>query len=192
MSIPSPMALIIALLTLLPPALPGGAAAAEPSLSREPITIDADRMESRQKENAVSFSGHVEARQGDFAINADSITIYYSGGEGENASAGPPVARRIEKLVGKGNVELRRQGWSASGDSIEYFAQQGKVVLTGNTKVLRDNNLISGERIVIYLDEGKSVVESQPGNNGGRVKAIINPANLTGAQPDEGKPAEGK
>ena len=87
------------------------------------------------------------------------------------------MEQKIKKIEAVGNVELNREGWSASGDSIDYFANEGKVILSGNTKVFKNNNVITGERIVIDLNEGKSVVESVP-ENGGRVKAIINPQSI--------------
>ena len=137
------------------------------------ITIEADRMESLQKENAVSFIGNVEAKQGDFFLNADNMTIYYfSTGTKKDDPSG--LSKNVKKLSAHGNVTLSKKELTASGDRVDYFAQEQKVIITGNTKVLRDNNIITGEKIVLYLDEGKSIVESEPGN-GHRVKANINP-----------------
>jgi lipopolysaccharide export system protein LptA len=141
--------------------------------SSDPITIEADRMESLQKENAVSFAGHVEARQGDFFLNADNMTIYYfSTGTKKDDPKG--LSKNVKKLYAHGNVTLSKKELTASGDQVDYLAGERKVIITGNSKVLRDNNIITGEKIVLYLDEGKSIVESVPGN-GNRVKAIINP-----------------
>ena len=142
-----------------------------PSLSR--ITIEADRMESLQKENAVTFSGHVEARQGDFFLNADSMTIYYFSADTKKNSVGG-LSKDVKKLSAHGNVTVSKKEMTASGDRVDYFAPEKKVVISGNSRVLRDSNLITGEKIVLYLDEGKSIVESDP-ENGNRVTAIINP-----------------
>ena len=142
----------------------------------ERITIVADRMESSQQDSIVSFSGHVEAKQGDLAIHADKMKIYYSD-TAQATQSGKDAFQKIKKIEATGNVELNREDWSAAGDSIDYFANTGKVIITGNTKVFKKNNIITGERIVIDLNEGKSVVESAP-ENGGRVKAIINPQSI--------------
>lgn len=137
------------------------------------ITIEADRMESLQKDNAVSFVGHVEAKQGDFLLNADSMTIYYFSTD-TTKSDPDSFSKNVKKLYAQGNVTLSQNELSASGDRVDYFAQEKKVIITGNSKVLRNNDVITGEKIVLFLDEGKSVVESDP-ENGNRVKAIINP-----------------
>ena len=42
-----------------------------------PIRIEADRMESVQEKNIVTFSGHVEAKQDDLIIHADQMTVNY-------------------------------------------------------------------------------------------------------------------
>lgn len=153
--------------------LRSGSAWCTDSPSSERITIEADRMESLQKENAVSFVGSVEARQGDFFLNADNMTIYYfSAGTKKDDPGG--LSKNVKKMYAHGNVTLSKKELTASGDRIDYFAQERKVIITGNSKVLRDNNIITGEKIVLYLDEGKSIVESDP-ENGHRVTAIINP-----------------
>jgi len=138
------------------------------------ITIEADRMESIQKENAVSFTGNVEAKQDDLSIHADSMVIYYKTEAAANTSSPGSTTQNIDKLVAKGNIKLTKEGWVATGDTVDYFARERKVVLTGNTKVLRDNNMVTGQRIILYLDEGKSIVESD-NKTGGRVTAIITP-----------------
>jgi lipopolysaccharide transport protein LptA len=42
-----------------------------------PIQIEADRMESVQEKNVITFSGHVEAKQDDLIIHADQMTVNY-------------------------------------------------------------------------------------------------------------------
>lgn len=153
--------------------LNGEACLADNNAPKGRLTIEADRMESLQKKNIVIFTGHVEAKQGDLSIHADNMTIYYNPAGQGGADAGK-ATQNIEKLVAGGNVELSREGWTASGDNIDYLASEQKIILTGNTKVLQENNMITGERIVLDLEKGKSIVESSP-EKGGRVKAIITP-----------------
>ena len=46
---------------------------------------------------------------------------------------------------------------------------------TGNAKAWQGKNMVAGETIILYLDEGKSVVERSK-EEGERVKALIYPA----------------
>ncbi|MDH5525017.1 MAG: lipopolysaccharide transport periplasmic protein LptA [Desulfobulbaceae bacterium] len=156
--------------------------AADNSNNNMPINIEADRMESMKKENAVIFKGNVDAKQGELIIRSDEMTVYYLS-EAEKAAQPAGDARKIKKLFATGNVEINNQGWVATGDNMEYFELERKVLITGNTKVWQDNNLVTGDSVLLYLDEGKSVVERSD-KKGERVKAFFYPG---GENPNEKK-----
>lgn len=144
-----------------------------PALCREgggPINIEADRMETDQKSNIVVFSGAVEAKQDDLAIQSDQMTVHYAM-EKENSSA---VSQAISTINATGNVRVSKGNWVANGDSMEYDEGARKAILTGNAKVWQDNNMVTGDRIELYLDEGRSVVD-RGSDKGGRVKAFFYP-----------------
>ncbi|MEN8142177.1 MAG: lipopolysaccharide transport periplasmic protein LptA [Thermodesulfobacteriota bacterium] len=139
---------------------------------RVPIHIEADRMESDQQREAVVFAGNVEASQGELLIRADEMTVYYRKSAEDD---GPGKDKSIDNLQATGNVKIIKKDWVATGDLVEYKAVERKVVLTGNTKVFQDNNMVTGDRVVLFLDEGKSVVEKQGADESGRVKAFFYP-----------------
>ena len=145
-----------------------------------PIQIEADRMESRQQRNTVLFSGNVVAKQADLTIHADQMTVDYKPSSGSEAAG--DVTRKIKKLFAKGNVKIIKEGWISTGDTMEYNTGEGKVLVSGNARVWQDKNMVSGENIILYLDEGRSVVERGAGK-GERVKAYIYPDN----KPETGK-----
>jgi len=148
---------------------------------KTPVQIEADQMLANQKENSVYFSGRVEAKQDELTIHADEMTVYYAGGAGPAPAATTTTeSRDIRRLLAKGKVEITKQEWVATGDQAEYFSAERKVVLTGNTKVWQENNLVTGDTFVLYLDEGKSIVERGK-KKGERVKAYF--------YPDDTKPA---
>ena len=158
--------------------------AATPGGGSEPIQIEADKMVSLKGENAVLFSGNVDAKQGDLIIRSDEMTVYYLSDE-EKAQLPAGDTRKLKKLFATGNVEIQRgEGWTATGDNMEYFETERKVRLTGNAKVLQDNNLVTGQSVLLYLDEGKSIVERSE-KSGERVKAFFYPG-------DEPQPAKEK
>jgi lipopolysaccharide export system protein LptA len=133
-----------------------------------PIHIEADRMESDQQKNSVLFGGNVEATQGDLVIQADLMTVFY-----RKTEQGP--GKNIDNLEASGNIRIIKKDWLASGDRVEFETEGRKIILTGNTKVWQNNNMVTGGRVVLYLDEGKSVVEDQNKDSGGRVKAFFYP-----------------
>ena len=163
--------LLAACLTLLASASPLLAA----SGNDQPINIEADRMISHQKDNAVLFAGNVTARQGDLAIRADEMLVQYHAASSNKVEQGGVGGGQLKKLVAKGNVHVESAAWTASGDAMDYLAMERKVLLNGNAKVWQDNNVVSGDAMTLYLDEGKSIVERSP-KKGERVKAFFYPA----------------
>jgi lipopolysaccharide export system protein LptA len=145
-----------------------------------PIQIEADRMESIQKKNVITFSGHVEARQDDLIIHADQMTVQYiesrkpgnAAASGEQPGAGS--VRKIDKIIATGNVKIVQKDWVAVGDVMDYIEHQRKAILSGNAKAWQGKNMVAGETIILYLDEGKSIVERSD-EKGERVKALIYP-----------------
>jgi lipopolysaccharide export system protein LptA len=153
---------------------PAGAQQKEAATGNVPIHIEADRMESINEKNTVYFSGNVDAKQGELIIRSDEMTVYYLSSEEQKNKEN----RRLKKLFATGHVEIENEGWVATGDNMEYFETERKVLLTGNTKVWQDNNLVTGDSVLLYLDEGKSIVESGK-KSGKRVTATFSPAGET-------------
>jgi lipopolysaccharide export system protein LptA len=143
-----------------------------------PIQIEADRMETSQEKGTILFSGNVQANQDNLTINADEMTVLYAkAGPRPQTSAGTAAAmpQKIETILAKGNVKIVQGDWVAAGDTMDFNADDRVVILAGNAKAWQDQNMVSGEKIILYLDEGKSVVERST-QEGERVKAFIYPS----------------
>ena len=127
-------------------------------IAEEPIYIEADQMSSTQQKNEVLFSGNVDAKQGNLTIRSDKMTVYYQEA-GKNGESGPIKAKQqIEKLICTGNVEITREDWLGTANKMIYLAGQRQVVLNGNANAWQGQNKVSGEKIVYYMDEGRSEV----------------------------------
>lgn len=145
----------------------------------QPITIEADRMETSKEQASVLFTGNVQATQGNLVINADEMTVLYTRAavkpEGSSAERQGPLTQKIEKIIARGNVKVVQEDWVAAGDTMDFNAGERIVILAGNAKAWQDKNMVSGEKIVLYLNEGKSVVEKSEEEDG-RVRAFIYPS----------------
>ena len=163
---------------LLPILLSAGitciALAGEPAAD-EPVYVEADRMESDQQQDVVVFTGSVQAKQGDIVIHADEMTVNYSTAVPKktgNEARDDTITKKITTILARGNVKVVKGDWIATGNTMRYFSSERKVRLSGNAKAWQDQNRISGEHIIMYLDEGRTVVE-RSGPEGERVKAYI-------------------
>ncbi len=166
-------------------ASPGLAAPASTPASgnKPPIHIEADRMVSMKTDNAVLFTGNVDAKQGQMTIRAAEMTVYYLSNE-EKAKLPQSEERSLKKLFASGNVEIQNEGMTGTGDKMEYYEAERKMILIGNSKVWQDNNLVTGHTVIVFLDQGKSIVERGE-KKGERVKAFFYPG---GEGPQSGQP----
>lgn len=128
-----------------------------------PIHVEADRMTSTEKTNSVVFTGEVDAKQGDVRIRSDVMTVYYTpkdekAAKSKDKGATTASTQQVEKLVCTGNVEITRAEWLGTSKKMVYLSKMRQVILTGNAKAWQGQNMVSGEKIIYYLDEGRSEV----------------------------------
>jgi len=127
-----------------------------------PVTVDADQLENLEKEGLVVFTGNVVATQNNSTQWADRMEVYLD-----------DKKDRIVRTVSTGNVRIvTRDCRTGTAKRAEYYDAEQRVVLIGNARVWRDDNVVTGERITIYMAEDRSVVE---GGQQERVKAVFYP-----------------
>jgi len=159
---------------------------AEPDKA-EPIHITSDQVEAFQQQHQVVFSGHVVATQKDIVVRGDKMTVFYvDKGQGD-AKGSDLGGGSVDKIVVEGNVQITQGERVATGKVATYYRADNKVVLTGDPRVVRNQDSIQGERITLFLDSEKSIVESGPS---GRVQATIYSSGPKGAA-DGSKSGEG-
>ena len=150
-----------------PPAAPGDGTLkpglGPPGIDRNsPVTVDADQLENHQKEGLIVFTGNVVASQNNSTQYADRMEVYLDAkGDG------------IVRTVSSGNVKIiTRDCKIGTARRAEYYDAEQRVVLLGNARVWQEDNVVTGERITMYLAEDRSVVESGKSE---RVKAVFYP-----------------
>jgi lipopolysaccharide export system protein LptA len=132
------------------------------SKSNAPIVIDADRMEAFKKEGLVVFTGNVVAKQDTSVQNADRMEVYLDD-KGE----------RVLRIISTGNVKIVTEDCrTGTAKRAEYYDDDQKLLLIGDAKVWQEDNVVTGERIVMFLADDRSEVEAGPQ---GRVKSVFYP-----------------
>lgn len=147
------------------------------------IRITADKLETFNDKNLAVFSGNVHATQADTVIDSDRLEIYYDRQENtETAGSKPkkpdknPAPKEGEKgsvkrVVAIGGVKIRSGDRLATTEKAEYTSETGIIVLTGeNSKVNSGNNSVTGNKITMYRNEDRVVVESGEKK---RVEAVV-------------------
>ena len=141
---------------------------------KEPITITADTLEYDYKTNVVVYRGEVVAVQGETKVRSDTLTVTLAA---QKDAAQPDAAtqssgQRLQDVVAVGKVRIDNgTRWATGGRAV--FEQGARTLVLTENPVLHDGaNEVSGDRVTIFMDENRSVVE------GGRkrVKATVFPS----------------
>jgi lipopolysaccharide export system protein LptA len=126
------------LLALL--AIPG-AAAAKTSDAKQPIHIEADQVEIRDREGLSIYRGNVHIVQGSLRINGNEIRIFTNdqGMQTVNISGKPASFFQLTDL----NEEI-----SAQGEEMEYRASTGLIIIDRDAVLVQRDNRFTSEHIV--------------------------------------------
>jgi len=164
---------------------------------KEPIKIDADRLDVFDKENKAIFAGNVVAVQGESTIRCTTMTVFYKRGkdqaesgakdkpaEGEEPAPKNPAENGIKKVECAGPVTVTQKDQVATGDHAVFDQDAKRVVLTGNVVLSQCQNVTRGQRLVYDMASGRANMDPVAG---GRVSAMFVPGDKS-----DGKDAKGK
>ena len=146
--------------------------------SKEPIKIDADRLDVFDKEQRAVFQGNVVVVQGETTMRCSTLTVFYenqkggAGGQRGPAAAAGSQNDNIKQIDCAGPVTVVSKDQVATGDHAVFDRAANKVTMTGNAVLSQCQNVTRGERIVYDLNTGVANVETAPGK---RVSALIIP-----------------
>ena len=130
--------------------------------SNAPIVIDADRMEASKKDGLVVFTGNVIAKQENSVQTADRMEVYLD-----------DKGDRVLRIISTGNVKIVTEDCrTGTAKRVEYYDDDQRLLLIGDAKVWQEDNVVTGERIVMFLADDRSEVEAGPQ---GRVKSVFYP-----------------
>lgn len=151
-----------------------GLANALPSDSSQPINVQADSAEMDDKRGVAIYRGDVVITQGTLKITGDTVTITLNnnGDIDVFTSVGKPAY--YEQLPAKDKDLVQ-----AYGLTIQHFANNDKIVITDQARVIQQGNTFRGEKIV--YDTKKEIVTAGRGKQGTittpspRINMVIQP-----------------
>jgi len=153
------------------------------SNGKEPVQINADKLEMRDKEGIAIFTGNVSVVQGQSVLKSGKMTVYYAksdengGGQQSQTEATGLGAAGIDHLEVSDKVYLKSGTQIATGDSGTYDAKTQTMTLQGKKVVLSDgDNVATGCKLTANTATGKAFLESCKGQ-AGRVSIILTPKN---------------
>lgn len=120
--------------------------------AREPIVVTAKRMEADKLGDIVTFTGDVVLKKEAMTLNSDTLVVYYDA-----------PAKGVREIEARGNVVVLQEGRVALAEKAVYFSSEEKIVLTGEARVIENDNQVGGDRITLFIRDDRSIIE------GGRV-----------------------
>jgi lipopolysaccharide export system protein LptA len=108
-------------------------------------------------------------------LKSDKIILYYKKDPEKKDKVGTietDATGELDRVEAKGNVSLIQGERTALGEEAVFVRESNKVILTGNAVLKEGKNTIRGDRVIVFLNEDRGVVESDSQK---QVKAIIYP-----------------
>lgn len=169
---------------------------------KEPVELNADNLEMRDKDGVAIFTGNVSVVQGDRILRTSKLIVHYAKApEDANkdksdassntasvqakgdaatktaaAGAGGLGSTGVEKMEASGKVYIKTATQVATGDEGVFDGKSKLMVLTGKRVILADgDNVATGCKLTAHMDTGKAFLEScKSAGQNGRVSIIMN------------------
>jgi lipopolysaccharide export system protein LptA len=169
--------------------------------SKEPISIDADKLVYFDKEQKAIYSGSVVVIQGDTKMTCSVMTVYLdkspapaanaqtADAKGQTAPAdgqGPSQNSGIKRMEAAGPVTVVSKTQVATGDNGTYDKAQDKVFLIGHVTLSDGQNVTKGDKLTYDLKSGQATIDTNGGKSG-RVHGQFTPNNASAAEPAKPK-----
>ena len=149
--------------------------------AKEPIKIDADRLDVFDRENRAVFTGNVVAVQGESTIRCTILTVMYErapqgGGPKLPAAASGGSNDAIKQIDCTGPVTVVSKEQIGTGDNAVFDRVANRIVMTGNVTLSQCQNVTTGDKLIYDLNTGVANIESAVTAAGpGRVRALFVP-----------------
>ncbi len=115
---------------------------------REPIVVTSKRMEAEKLGDTVTFIDDVVLKKEAMTLNSERLVVHYD-----------PSSKGVREIEALGKVVVTQEGRVAMGEKAVYFSNEEKIVLTGDARIVENENQLRGERIILFIRENRSVVE---------------------------------
>jgi lipopolysaccharide export system protein LptA len=115
---------------------------------REPIVITSRRMQADKLGDKVTFTGDVTLKKEGMTLNSDLMVVFYD-----------VTTKGIKEIEASGNVVVRKEGRVALSNKAFYDSREEKIVLTGDARIIENENQLGGEKITLFMRDDRSIVE---------------------------------
>lgn len=116
--------------------------------SREPIVITSGHMEAEKLGDKVTFTGNVTLKKENMTLTSDEIIVYYD-----------TVSKAVKQIDAHGSVVVHKDSRVAYSNEASYYSHDEKIVLTGDARIIENENRLGGKKITLFMRDDRSLVE---------------------------------
>ena len=161
-------------------ASPPAAAASSPvqilpgTSSKEPVSIDADKLVYYDKERKAIYSGNVVVVQGDTKMTCSVMTVFLDRsptpgtGAPERSQGGSSPWSGLKRMEATGPVTVISKTQVATSDNAVYDKLENKVQLLGHVTLSDGQNITKGDKLTYDLKTSQATIDTA-GSKSGRV-----------------------
>jgi lipopolysaccharide export system protein LptA len=175
----------------------------------QPIQIESNSLEMRDKKKEATFSGNVKVVQGDTTMTSRTLVVFYEQSQApgaapaanakgakaqpmQSAAPGPGGASSIKRLEAHGNVVVTQKDQVVTGETAVFDTKTNLITMLGGVVLTQGKNVLRGDRLLVDMTTGVSRVESDTGKVQGLfVSSGQNGPGIPGLAPAPGAPPSG-
>ncbi|WP_159726406.1 lipopolysaccharide transport periplasmic protein LptA [Methylosinus sp. Ce-a6] len=174
---------LAAALAVAPLAAKGRSGGVLPGASaKDPIDIDAGKLDYFDKEQKLVYSGGVVVVNGPSTLKASRLILFLDKGQQAQESNGG--SDRVRHIDAEGPVTLVSKDQIGAGDRASYDRGESKVYLVGNVTLTQGDSVVKGEKLVYDTATGQATVLEKPGQ---RVRSVFTPSEAKGDKKEKGE-----
>jgi len=144
--------------------------------SKDPIQIEATKLDYFDRDHKLVYSGKVVATQGTSKLEASTLVIFLIPKGATETLGIPSSSSEVRRMEAEGPVTLTSKDQVGTGDSGVFEKSENKVYLIGNVTLSQGPNVTVGDKLVYDLSTNRAVVT-------GRVKSMFVPKDGKAAAP---------
>lgn len=163
------------------------------SNSKEPVNIEAQKLDYFDRDQKLVYTGNVVAVQGASTLKCSVLVIYLekrettpAAGEAQGAKpaqqpaaaadSGATGSGRVKRMEAAGPVTITSKDQVGTGDRGVYDKGENKVYLYDNVTLSEGTNVTKGDKLIYDMNTTQAVVYSSQAT-GGRVRSVFTPSN---------------
>ena len=163
--------------------LPGGN-------SKDPVNIEAAKLDYFDKEQKLVYTGNVIATQGESKLQAATLVIFLTPKDAAAEAGVPSSSSQVRRMEAAGPVTIVSKDQIGTGDSGIYEKSENKVYLIGNVTLTQGPNVTKGDKLIYDLTTNQAAVTGRvrsmflPNGGAGDVKETRSAKPGGGSKPD--------